>query len=297
MLATIPTITPSDIVNREYENTTSGEKVNYVELTFQVPVAETEFDFGDTISMNLLIDGESKQVFSDIKFKLEVKTSSNAVVNEIEVYTDYMSMFIDLQDIMYSDLKVESNGNLIDYIDIYDVPCIHKSYLDSNRNDMSFFISQMFTFVELLKESQQNIDQSEMINVKFYRTYGVSEIYDTVKTNIDLRLDVITKLTTVSEAKALVDAIRVFVDNYNANRIFRYSDLVTDIMNSDLGAYIYKIIFRGMNGTWEQSIELISDASVYYPEYFNIVGEELKNIRVYNLNPRTQEKNFDYWII
>lgn len=290
MLATIPTITPSDIVNREYENTTSGEKVNYVELTFQVPVAETEFDFGDTISMNLLIDGESKQVFSDIKFKLEVKTSSNAVVNEIEVYTDYMSMFIDLQDIMYSDLKVESNGNLIDYIDIYDVPCIHKSYLDSNRNDMSFFISQMFTFVELLKESQQNIDQSEMINVKFYRTYGVSEIYDTVKTNIDLRLDVITKLTTVSEAKALVDAIRVFVDNYNANRIFRYSDLVTDIMNSDLGAYIYKIIFRGMNGTWEQSIELISDASVYYPEYFNIVGEELKNIRVYNLNPRTQEK-------
>jgi hypothetical protein len=264
--------------------------VNYVELTFQVPVAQNEFDFGDTISMNLDFAGDIKQVFSDIKFKLEVKTSSEATTNEIEVSTNYMSLFIDLQDVMYSDLKVELDGNLIDYIDIYDVPCIHKSYLDSNKNDMSFFISQMFTFVELLKESQQNIDQSEMINVKFYRTYGVSEIYDTVKTNIDLRLDVITKLTTVSEAKALVDAIRIFVDNYNVNKIFRYSDLVTDIMSSDLGSYIYKIVFRGMNGTWEQSIEMIETSDVYYPEYFNIVGESLKNIRVYNYDPRTKEQ-------
>jgi len=205
--------------------------------------------------MNLNFGSEEakviRKVFSDIKFKLEIKKSGEST-NEIEVYSNYMSLFIDLQDVMYSDLRVYSNsGNLIDYIDIYDVPCIHKSYLDSNNNDMSFFISQMFTFIELLKESQQNIDQSEMINIKFYRSYGVSEIYDTVKTNIDLRLDVITKLgpSDISEAKALVDAIRIFIDNYNVNKIFRYSDLVTDIMNSELGSYIYKIIFKGMNGT------------------------------------------------
>ena len=286
LLSTLSNITPHSIINREYNNATSGEKINYVEVSFRINVdTNNEFDFGDTISLNLDIDGDIKQVFSDIKFKLEI-------VDHMEVYSDYMSMFIDLQDVMYSDLKVftEPTGNLIDYIDIYDVPCVHKSYLDSNNNDMSFFISQMFTFIELLKESQQNIDQSEMINIKFYRTYGVSEIYNTVKTNIDLRLDVMTKLTKVSEAKALVDAIRVFVDNYNISKIFRYSDLVTDIMNSDLGSYIYNIVFRSMNGTWEQSIELINTSAIYYPEYFNIVGEDLKNIRVYNFNPRTQEK-------
>jgi hypothetical protein len=162
-----------------------------------------------------------------------------------------MSLFVDLQDVMYSDLKVSKAlvGNLIDYIDIKDVPCIHKSYLDSNNGDMSFFISQMFTFIDLLKESQQNIDQSEMINVKFFRTYGVSHIYNTIKTNIDLRLDIMTKLTTASEAKALVDAIRIFVDNYNSKKLFRYSELVTDIMNSSLGGYVYNISFRGLNGT------------------------------------------------
>jgi hypothetical protein len=285
---------PVSIVNREYENTSTGDKVNYAEITFRIDVSSTnEFDFGDTISLNLDFgDDDIRQVFSDIKFKLEIKNLAGTVV-ESEVHTDYMSLFIDLQDVMYSDLKVvkQPSGNLIDFIDVYDVPCIHKSYLDSNNNDMSFFISQMFTFIELLKESQQNIDQSEMINVKFYRTYGVSEIYNTVKTNIDLRLDIMTKLTTVSEAKALVDAIRVFVDNYNISKIFRYSDLVTDIMNSELGNYIYNITFRGLNGTWEQSIELIGGSGIHYPEYFNIVGEDLKSIRVYNYNPRTGERN------
>lgn len=283
-------MSPVDITNREYENTTTGDKVNYVDLSFKIDVnTDREFDFGDTISLNLNIDG-IKQVFSDIKFKLEIREQEQTS-SVMSVETGYMSMFIDLQDVMYSDLKVDRNSTneLIDYIDIYDVPCVHKSYLDSNKNDMSFFISQMFTFIELLKESQQNIDQSEMVNVKFYRTYGVSEIYNVVRTNLDLKLDIMTKLTTVAEAKALVDAIRVFIDSYNVSKIFRYSDLVTDIMNSDLGSYIYNIIFNGMNGTWEQSIEMINTSDIYYPEYFNIVGDALKSIRIWNYNPRTKE--------
>ena len=205
--------------------------------------------------------------------------------------SDYVTLFIDLQDVMYSDIKINVNeaDNLIDSIDIYDVPVVHSSYLDGS-NDISFFVDQMFTFIDLLKESQRNIDQSEMINIKFYRSYGVSELYSTTKTNLDLRLDIMSKLTNISEAKALVDAIRVFVDSYNVNKIFRYSDLVTDIMNSDLGNYIYNINFRGLNGTWEQTVDYIGDDSIYYPEYFNIVGDAMKNIRVFYYDPRSKDK-------
>lgn len=279
------------VTNREYRNESTDEDINYVQIESKIYVdKDDEFKFGDTISQNLILDGEPKQVFSQVKFKIEVFDNSDNNL-QIAAESDYVTLFIDLQDVMYSDIKINVNeaNNLIDSIDIYDVPVVHSSYLNGN-NDISFFVDQMFTFIDLLKESQRNIDQSEMINIKFYRSYGVSELYSTTKTNLDLRLDIMSKLTNISEAKALVDAIRVFVDSYNVNKIFRYSDLVTDIMNSDLGNYIYNINFRGLNGTWEQTVDYIGDDSIYYPEYFNIVGDAMKNIRVFYYDPRSKDK-------
>ena len=36
-----------------------------------------EFKFGDTISQNLILGDETKQVFSQVKFKIEVKDNSD----------------------------------------------------------------------------------------------------------------------------------------------------------------------------------------------------------------------------
>ena len=89
---------------------------------------EDEFKFGDTISQNLILGDETKQVFSQVKFKRIFPYNSNVHKWRGTIRT----LFIDLQDVMYSDIKINVNeaDNLIDSIDIYDVPVVHSSYLE-----------------------------------------------------------------------------------------------------------------------------------------------------------------------
>ena len=40
----------------------------------------------------------------------------------------------------------------------------------------------------------------------------------------------------------------------------------------------------------KQTVDYIGDDLIYYPEYFNIVGDAMKNIRVFYYDPRSKDK-------
>ena len=220
------------------------------------------------------------------------------------VTDDKMVFFYQLDNIMDSEIervpsKVTTIGNE-EYIAAYDitikeVPVVHSSFFtDSARFTdarKEGFITQLFNYINLLKEKLEKLETSTFFNLKFYNTYGAAsqKYYAVATTNLDLAME-ITLIKSRQGDTALENEIRSYirriVDNMNnASAGIRVSNIITLLGQSGAyGQYIDHINFISLNNTLEQYIAPIDtdDKIGYPPEWLNIPVDALENHIIFN---------------
>lgn len=288
----------------------SNVELNKNNLTGNIKIKENEFSISDITSesidtntynisikvnfsgnlsinnktgvVSLELSNNSKNITFSSKEKLTVDLSGlNYSASNLEgqnslsvqVYTSEsnITFFYELDDIMESSIVISKDNNNTLY-SVKDVPVISSDFKISNYNG---FTKQLFTYIDKLKEYNSKLETSTFFSLKFYNTSGISYLYDTMKTNIDL--DLIITLTEDNEAlkTEIRSYIRKAIDKMNDNEQISVSNLISLLLNSNTyGKYISYIEFVGLNGTFNQTI-LKRDISEkeeeqYTPEWINL---------------------------
>jgi hypothetical protein len=165
-------------------------------------------------------------------------------------------------------------------VTIKDIPVVHQSFF-SNEANQTKFIKQLFIYIDTLKENLGKLETNTFFDLKFYNTYGPSQYYNSLRTDMDLELDVYVYEYSDTLALAIKDFVRLVVDASNNRSALRVSSLIKDL-TSNFDRYIDHIDFKGLNGTFTQYIS--EDQSIaknlYAPEYFNIPLENIPSINV-----------------
>lgn len=227
--------------------------------------------------------------FSDkekFKISLERFTIQDIETKLVLNSNDSLQIYTQLDDIMESSLihNSSSGDSNIYPLALTDVPLVHSSFFDNNISSgdrRRGFIEQLFTYINLLKDNLDRLETSTFFNLKFYNTYGVSNLYNTSNTNIKLRLivhlnnaDHMNNENLKAEIKSY---IRKLVDNMNNDNSFNYSALNSAICSSETyGNYIRNVEFVGLNGTFNQYIGRLSiNNDIYTPEWLNLDAKTL----------------------
>lgn len=165
-------------------------------------------------------------------------------------------------------------------VTIKDIPVVHQSFF-SNEANQTKFIKQLFIYIDTLRENLGKLESNTFFDLKFYNTYGPSQFYNSLRTDMDLELDVYVYEYSDTLASAIRDLVRLLVDGANNRSALRISTLIKDLTNG-FDRYIDHIDFKGLNGTFTQYIK--EDPSIsknlYAPEYFNIPLENISSINV-----------------
>ena len=270
----------------------------------------TNFHFGNTINM---ASDEGTQSFYDKEtltinfdgFSISGINSDNNSNNGSDTasttFPEFVSesklvFFTNLDDIMKSDIVIhtsETNSQTMTGFDIKEIPVVHSSFFQSSEYPVEArkegFISQLFTYINLLKENLEKLETSTYFNIKFYNTYGKSVMYNTTDVNLDLELYISLKAqyTGIEYDKLRTEIrsyIRKIVDSMNnGQQGFILSSLYNTLMTA-YGSYIANIQFLGLNGTFEQVIEKtgIEEDIGYPPEWLNIDSDSLVDRITFN---------------
>ena len=102
---------------------------------------------------------------------------------------EFLGLFRNLDDLMFSDVSVNSVDGYISSIRIKDIPVVHQSFFDSEESTGKF-INQLFVYIDMLKSNLGKLETNTFFDLKFYNTYGESQYYNTLRTDVDLELDV-----------------------------------------------------------------------------------------------------------
>jgi hypothetical protein len=179
----------------------------------------------------------------------------------------------------YSLYEYDAN-TYITSVTIKDIPVVHQSFFNSEANQTKF-IKQLFIYIDTLKENLGKLETNTFFDLKFYNTYGPSQYYNSLRTDMNLELDVYVYEYSDTLASAIRDLVRLLVDGANNRKALRISSLIKDLTSS-FDRYIDHIDFKGLNGTFTQYIK--EDATItknlFAPEYFNIPIENIVSINV-----------------
>ena len=119
------------------------------------------------------------------------------------------------------------------------------------------------------------------LNLKFRNTYGSSYYYDSIVTNIRLKLNIYLKQTAISSAtsdisvSSITNSIRAYIRNLvdacNNNSELSVAIIIASTIAS-YNQYISHIDFVSLNGTFTQQIKAIntSKSNKYPLEYFTL---------------------------
>lgn len=258
------------------ENNTAFNNV----ILITTPESTFSGEYLDKISF-----GENSSISSDNILSFNLKFNDN---NVGFVSNEKLSFFKDLSGIMESYItnyrETIGDENITFSLGLTDVPVIHSSFFKSSVSSAkkNGFTSQLFAYIELLKENLGKLETSTFFNLKFYNTYGYSHLYDTSKTNLELGLRIVLKDLYKDDEelkKQIISYIRRIVDKMNDSAgAIRVSDIIATVSQpSSYGYYIDHISFEGLNNTFNQFITKtendVSDG--YTPEWLNLDSETI----------------------
>lgn len=245
--------------------TTSGSNSNQIHLLFNNRNYGAYINMKNTISLTF--------DFDDNSFDGTMAT------------TDEAQIFFALDDVMSSDIVVnkDPNNKIISY-KIKDVPVIASYWINSDIN-RKWFIRQLFVYINMLKANIEKLETSTFFNIKFRNTYGASNYYNAINTQLRLALTIhidrdkamlyggelnLTSEDDIRESlsKTIRDFIRVAVDSANDDGELVISKI---IMKTQAAYYnfIKYIEFNGLNGTFNQYVKKIDTSDTSFPlEYF-----------------------------
>ena len=122
------------------------------------------------------------------------------------------------------------------------------------------------------------MESNTFFNLKFFNTYGISYLYDTISTNVRLQLDIYFKEALDDSVKQdyasqIRQFIRSVVEQGNDSDRLKISDVIAYTTATYMD-YIDHIDFNGLNGTFNQYIKQVtltdSERNKYPLEYFNL---------------------------
>lgn len=217
-----------------------------------------------------------------------------------------LTLFQNLDGIMSSDIAVnysestddESVNKPISSITIKDIPLVHSSYITSQSN-LEGLISQLFVYINMLKENVEKLETSTFFDLKFYNTHGISQYYNTTTPQLKLELMIRLKqnISVEENAEAIRNYIISLVDISNNDSMLKVSHIITATLNKFLNI-IEEIEFMGLNGTFTQYVKKISrsnsDKLTYAPEYFNISKEFAPCIQICDYDGTVIDGNSAY---
>jgi len=167
------------------------------------------------------------------------------------------------------------DSEYVSSVTIKDIPVVHASFFNSESNQTKF-IKQLFVYIDMLKENLGKLETNTFFDLKFYNTYGDSQYYNTLKTNIQLEMNIYVVEWTQELETSIKDYIRLLVDSSNEQESLKISEIIKNV-KVQFGDAIDHIDFFGLNGTFNQYIEQTSTIrrSLFPPEYLNIDAEHL----------------------
>lgn len=285
---------------------------------------EALFDFANESSAIKLKVGENGTSYAypnKVRLGLQLNGNIGKFINVTFVSKTYLTLFEELDDVMSSDIEmsaevteVEGSANQykISSVTIKSVPVVLSRRLRSQTEDRELFIKQLLIYINFLRENTSKLESNTFFNLKFFNTYGISYLYDTITTNIRLQLDIFFKEDIDDSlkqdlAKQIRQFIRTVVEQGNDNHRLKVSDVIA-YTTATYNDYIDHIDFNGLNGTFNQYIRQVqttTNNSTKYPlEYFNLdtatvsnndnTSRIMQDIRFFDFNgvePIVEEEN------
>lgn len=242
-------------------------------------------------------EGVSSKI-TNLKLDLSQLTIADSRLHSYAVYNTPITFYTHMDTIMQSDFSV-SDG----VVTIKEVPVVHSSLFNgteeytNTENRKNGFISQLFTYINILKENLKRLENSTYFNLKFFNTYGPALLSDTGYTNIKLELQIklissiVTDYDAVAKEKLKTEIrgyIRKTIDRMNLNGHISISDLISLLTNPNTyGNYIDHITFVGLNNTFDQYVTVGEEDPEHKmltipPEWLNIQPEDITNITFAN---------------
>jgi hypothetical protein len=259
---------------------------SYLEFTVNVVNDTTEFDFSkekagiDYGTLINLRDG-NLSLPEDIKLELTLNNVFSDSFNMSFKSDEFLGLFRNLDDLMFSDISVKSENGFISSVRIKDIPVVHQSFFESEESTGKF-INQLFVYIDMLKSNLGRLETNTFFDLKFYNTYGESQYYNTLRTDLDLELDVYVNAYSEELQGRIQEFVRILIDRSNEENSIRISQIMKDLTEEFEGD-IDHIEFKGLNGTFSQHIRRKSSSSLMLsaPEHFQIPLEKLQSgIRV-----------------
>lgn len=270
-----------------------------------VPVAADEFEFKNLDDYGTFINIYSSEGTVKLSEDIYVGLALNASVDGGNLSIsfksgDKLSLFRNLDTIMSSDIIVnkkkyvedtgEKDGennpitvtkDYITSITIREVPVVHTSFFKNEINQTKF-VRQLFTYIDMLRNNMNKLETNTTFNLKFMNTHGYSQNYSTINTNINIDMTIYLKNNGESIEQEIRDYVRVLIDKANEDKALRISQIIA-LTSIAYSQYIDHIDFEGLNGTFDQYIDLLDSSSSIVPEYFNLDTEKLDNIKFVTL--------------
>ena len=306
VIGTVSLTKDNNTITSVKQDSASGD-IYTTTISITVKVAQTEFNFdsGSTQYIQLLTnEGSIIEIPEKVIFELDIEglVCNNTKINLTAKGEREQSLFENLDSMLFSDIVINTSGEtgseyiketsdgttiaenkVIKSITIKDVPVVHASYFnDSASVNKDKFINQLFTYINVLKENIDKLETNTFFDIKFYNTCGSAHIYDSLKTNIDLDMDIYLQdeyKDNESVKSSIKSYIRRLVDESNKTGGLRISSIIA-MVNNNFNDQIDHIDFRGLNDSFNQYITKISniDESLHVPEWLNILPDSLKRI-------------------
>lgn len=283
-------------------------------FVISVPVDKNEFIFENYDDYGTFINIRSNEVTAKLSEDIYVGLALNASIDGGNLSIsfksgDKLSLFRNLDTIMSSDIVVnkkqyvetvqkevttgegesattetvteEVTKDYITSITIREVPVVHTSFFKNEINQTKF-IRQLFTYIDMLRNNMNKLETNTTFNLKFMNTHGYSQNYSTINTNINIDMTIYLKNNGTGIEQEIRDYVRVLIDKANEDKALRISQIIA-LTSIAYSQYIDHIDFEGLNGTFDQYIDLLDSSSSIVPEYFNLDTEKLDNIKFVTL--------------
>lgn len=184
-----------------------------------------------------------------------------------------LSLFKSKATVMSSDLYVNSNGTA----KITDIPFVAADYY-FNTAKTERLMESLDQYTEVISDNLKRLENSNDVDVKFFNTFGISQLYDVPYVNISLELSINlkTRLTPELDEEIRQSIIQFVRDTNNAvDRRLLISNLTTHLENTF--SQIGSIAFNGIDGLNQQvvnylpSIQDEAEQTINYtPEFLSI---------------------------
>lgn len=248
--------------------------------SFDLTQLSTTHGENDTAQINL---------FEKTSFKLKIHLQDNSNTIEAVIGTEEpLTIFSSIDDVMNSDVeytyKINEGKKYISSITLKGVPVVASYWYNSTINK-EYFIQQLMLFIEMLKENTSVLETNTFFNIKFRNTYGISNYFDSVNTNVRLELVIHLKgdyIASVggsdsSEFEEILmneirDNVRILVDQSNSRGSLKVSEIIM-LLQSKYNDYIDHIDFKSLAGSFRQYMTKIEsgDSTLKYPlEYYSL---------------------------